>query len=424
MDSEIAHHVRPPHRKASRGRLVAALVAFGLLLAAAIAAGLIPRLHRERALAAAVREDAAQAPVVSVARVEESEARGNLELPGNLMPQVETPVYARADGYVRRRLVDMGDHVRAGQVLAEIETPELDQQIEQANAALSQARANLLQMQANGAQARANLNLAAVTARRWKNLAAKGVFAQQDADEKQANLEAQQAQVQAAEAGIAVAENTIAGGEANLRRLEDLKSFDKVAAPYAGVITARDQNLDAGTLINAGNNGPNRELFRVAQVDPLRIFVNVPQTYVESIRPGQTAKLTVDEIPGRVFTATVKRTTDSLDTTSRTLLTILEVPNPQGLLLPGMYGKVQFALTHAMRTLLIPADALVVRADGTQAAVVGDDRKIHFRKIGVGVDYGARVEVTSGLTAGERVVVSPTDVVRENATVEPRAWAK
>ncbi|MGH9664231.1 MAG: efflux RND transporter periplasmic adaptor subunit, partial [Bryobacteraceae bacterium] len=330
IDSGLSHDLAPPP-KTSRGRLVWALIILAVLLASAIAAGLLPRLHRERALAASVRREAAQVPIVTVARVEQAPAHGELELPGNTVALIETPVYARADGYVRRRLVDIGDRVAADQVLVEIESPELDQQIDQAKAALLQAQATLKQMQADLLRASANLKLAEVTARRWRNLAAKGVFSQQDADEKEANFEAQRAQVSAAEAAINVSQNAIDGDGANVRRLRQLKSFDRVVAPFAGVVTFRDVNLDAGTLINAGNNGPNRELFRVSQIDTLRVFVNVPQTYVESIVPGQTAKLTVDELPGKVFPAVVRRTTTSLDTSSRTLLVVLRVPNPQRL---------------------------------------------------------------------------------------------
>jgi RND family efflux transporter MFP subunit len=203
-----------------------------------------------------------------------------------------------------------------------------------------------------------------------------------------------------------------------------LKSFDRVVAPFDGVVTFRDVNLDAGALINAGNNGPNRELFRVSQIDALRIFVNVPQTYVRSIAPGQAAALTVDELPGRAFPAVVRRTTTSLDTSSRTLLVVLRVPNPRHLLLPGMYGRVKFSLSQPRDTLLIPADALVDGAGGTQAAVVGPDRKVHFHRIALGVDYGARVEVMSGLEAGDEVILNPTHEVRENVVVEARPRTK
>lgn len=395
-----------------------------VLLAAVIAAGLLPRLRREQALTASVNREKSQVPIVTVAPVEPAPAHGELDLPGNTVALVETPVYARADGYVRRRLADVGDRVVAGQLLAEIETPELDQQIDQAKAALLQAQASLKQMQADLARAQANLKLAEVTARRWRNLAAKGVFSRQDADEKEANFEAQRAQVAAAQAAISVAQNTEAAGSANVRRLEQLKAFDRVIAPYAGVVTFRDVNLDAGTLINAGNNGPNRELFRVSQIDVLRVFVNVPQTYVESISPGQTAKLTVDELPGQIFPAIVRRTTTSLDTSSRTLLVILRVQNPKHLLLPGMYGHVKFSLPQVRHTLLIPADALVDGERGTQAAVVGPDRKVHFHPISLGIDYGARIEVTSGLSAGDEVILNPTNEVQENVTVEARRRRK
>jgi RND family efflux transporter MFP subunit len=201
-----------------------------------------------------------------------------------------------------------------------------------------------------------------------------------------------------------------------------MKAFARITAPFDGVVTAR--NVDIGTLVNSGNGGPARELFHMAQIQVMRIFVNVPQTYVGSIHPGQTAELRVQELPGQVFPARVTRIANALDAGSRAMLTVLEVPNPRGVLMPGMYTQVRFATGRAEPAVIIPGDALTTGREGTRVAVVGPDNRIHFRRIRIGQDLGSELEVVSGLAPGEVVVANPSDPVRENALVEVRHLGK
>jgi RND family efflux transporter MFP subunit len=411
---------RPRH--AGRGALVWLFLLLALVVIAAIVFGFRPRLVREKALAAASEAVEEKRPVLNVAPVRPSPARSELELPGDLQAYVESPIFARADGYMRRRLADYGDRVRAGQLLAEIETPEIDQQLSQARANLAQAQASLHQYEAALVQANANLKLAKVTSERWKRLTDKGVFSKQDEDQKQADFEVRQAEVASAQANINAAQKAVEASEAGLRRLEEIKSFARVSAPFDGVITTR--NMDVGTLVNAGNGGPNREIFRLAQIHTMRIFVNVPQTYAALVRAGQRAELRVQELPGQMFPATVTRTNHSVDANSRTLLAILETPNPRGVLLPGMYSQVKFSFPGAKSALLVPGDALLLGREGPRVAVVGPDHVVHMRRIHISHDYGAELEVDSGVEAGDMVVVNPSDQVRENAQVETRGPAK
>jgi RND family efflux transporter MFP subunit len=398
--------------------LILFFAVLGILIAAAIMLGLVPRRAREHALYAASQSENGRPPVVNVVAARIAPAQFELELPGDLQAQVESPIFARVDGYLNKRLVDYGDRVRTGQQLAAIETPELDQQITQARATLSQSQSALKQLQATQSLAQANLKLAEVTYTRWKQLAERGVFSRQDSDQKEADLAVRKAELEAAQAAINTAHDTVRASEANLGRLEQMKSFARVTAPFDGVVTAR--NVDIGTLINSGNGGPARELFRMAQVGTLRIFVNVPQSHVAAIREGQTAELRVQERPGQTFPARVDRTTNTIDPNSRAMLTVLQVPNPRGILLPGMYAQVKFAIHRPAPALLIPGDALVLGRQGPRVAVVGADRRVRFRGIQIGQDSGAQIEVTAGLAAGDKVVVNPTDAIRDEVLVELR----
>ncbi len=405
-------------KRPGRGPVIAFFAVLFLIVAAAIAAGVLPRLSHQKGLVAAATEREHQKPVVLASAVRLAPGKETIDLPGDLQAIVESPIFARADGYLKTRSVDIGDHVKTGQIMAEIETPELDQQIAQAHATLAQAQASLKELNADIELSRANLELARATQERWQRLADKGVVSRQDMDEKRADLGVKQAQAERAVAALATAQETVRASEANLHRLEEMKSFARVTAPFDGVVTAR--NVDIGTLINAGNGGASREMFRVARIQPLRIFVNVPQTYVESMRDGQPAELRVQERPGQVFPARVTNVSHSLDTNSRSMLVILETPNPGAQLYPGMYAQVRFpsAMRSGRPLLRIPADTLVIDKSGTRVAVVGPDDAIHFRAITVSQDLGSEIEVVSGLSVGELVVSNPSDAVQEGTVVE------
>ena len=386
----------------------------GLIVAVAIVGGLLPRLSRQKGLLAASEQIAERKPVVLVSPAHYGATKDTIDLPADLVAMIESPIFARADGYLKSRLVDYGNHVKTGQLMAEIETPELDQQIGQASANLEQSQASLKELESDIDLARANLALARVTFDRWQHLQAKGAVSKQDLDTRQADLGVRQAELRKAESALATAQNTVNANAANLRRLNELKGFARITAPFDGVVTVRD--VDVGYLINAGS----KELFRVAQIDPLRVFVNVPQTYVSDITQGQTAELRVQERPGQVWTAKVTGISNSLDTNSRAMLVILETRNPGNALYPGMYAQVRFSTARAKPVLRISGDALLLGKTGARVAVAGADGIVHFRNVTIGQDLGSEVEITSGLEPGQMVISNPTDAITEGAAVEAR----
>jgi RND family efflux transporter MFP subunit len=375
-------------------------------------AGYIPLQKRNAVINSQAQEFDQALPRVEVVEVGASSKVSELQLPGSIEAVTEAPILARADGYIGRRLVDIGDRVAVGQPLAEIEAPELDQQVLQAKANVTQAQAALDQALANEQQGKANLELARVTAQRWGSLVMAGVVSKQDNDQYQAQYQSQIAGVNALEKAILVQRANIAAAEANLERLNQMQAYRIVKAPFAGVITLR--NVDVGALVTTGST----MLYRIAQTGTLRTYVNVPQTNASSIHAGQQALVSVTNLPGRTFTGTVARTANSLDPSSRTLLAEVQVPNPDGALMPGMYAQVDFSNSRANAPLLVPAEALLVRADGTQIAVVGPDSVVHLQKIVIGRDYGDRLEVLQGLQVGDRIIANPDDNAREGVKVE------
>jgi RND family efflux transporter MFP subunit len=324
---------------------------------------------------------------VNVVTVKRDEKPHELILPGNVQAFQSTSIYARTDGYLARWLVDIGDHVDKGQLLAETETPEIDKEFEQARAQL--------------AQAQSNERIAKVTADRWQYLVERNVVAREENDVNQATYQTSAA--------------TRAAAEANLERLEQLEGFKKITAPFAGTITAR--NVDVGTLVSSGSGTSGTLLFNLAQTDPLRIFVYVPQANVPSITTGITAQLLVPEYPGRDFEGRVVRTAGALDPASRTLLTELEISNHDGALFPGMYAQVKFTLQEANAPVIIPENAFIFRSEGTQVAIADEHNRIHWQTIRVGRDFGTQMEVLSGLEPNTRVVTNPTDDLREGLEV-------
>ena len=383
------------------------------LMVTAFFAGYLPRQRRQQVLAAEAKAEVESLPLATVTTVTRGPARAQLVLPGNLQPVTEAPVLARASGYLRNRYADMGDRVKQGQVLAEIEAPELDQQIRQAQATLEQAQSSVQQSEAALDQGRSNENLARITAERWANLVSRGAVSKQENDVYQAQYAAQKANVDALGKAVAAARSNVGAAQANLARLTELKSYQTVRAPFAGVITMR--NVDIGALINEANT----MLYRIAQTGRMRTYINVPQSEAESVRVGQTATLAFSELANRKFTGTVTRTSNALDPATRTLLTEIEVPNPDGVLLPGMFTQVDLQMLRKSPPLLIPGDTLVVRADGPQVALVSTGGDVHFTRIQLGRDYGDRMEVLSGLQEGQQIAVNPSDAVREGAKVKP-----
>ena len=391
----------------------ALLLGATVLILVAFLAGYIP-LQKRTGLnrrEAAEREQAV--PRVEVIEIGRSSPNSDLELPGSIQAITDAPILARANGYIRRRLVDIGDRVRAGQTVAEIEAPELDQQISQAKANLQVAREALEQANANYERGKSNLELARVTADRWGRLVLKGAVSRQENDQYQAQYQAQLANVRALEKAIAAQHSDVNAAEANLARLDQLQSYRVVTAPFDGVITVRE--VDTGALVNAGST----LLFRIAQTGTLRIYLNVPQANAGSIHVGQAAQLTAANLPGRRFTGVVARTANALDPTTRTLLVEIHVPNPDGALLPGMYAQVDLTTARAVPPLLVPGDALIVREDRTEVALVRPDHTIHLQKIVVGRDYGSEVEILAGLQPGDAIIPNAADVAREGLKVDP-----
>jgi RND family efflux transporter MFP subunit len=395
----------------TRPVLIGVVVLAGL--AALFVSGYLPRRDREKSLVRAAGEVKTAVPQVMVARAERAPGNADLVLPGNVTPMTEALINARANGYLKRRLVDIGDRVTKGQLLAEIDAPDLDEQVRQAEAGVAQTKSTLSGAQFQLRQATARLNLAKVTAERWRVLVQKGVVSRQEADTKDADLEAQQAAVETSQAAIKSAEDSIRAAEANLRRLIEMQSFEKVMAPFAGIVTAR--NVDVGSLIPAAGGQP---LFRIAQIETLRIMVDVPQTSAAYVRVGAAAEITFQELPGRKFSGKISRTANALEPATRTLPAEVEVANPARLLLPNMYAQVRLLKVGTAPAAIIPGDALIVRPNGTQVAIVAGER-VHFQLIQVGRDFGRTTEVVSGLNGDEYLVVNATDDVREGAHVKP-----
>ena len=339
--------------------------------------GVNTRVSAAKALVAESRDDAIL--TVSVTHAKVAAASQQLVLPGNTQPLIDAPIYARSSGYLRKWYADIGAHVHAGDLLAEIETPETDQQLQQAKAELETAQTNL--------------DLAEVTAERMLNLQKKGAVARQDTDNVVADRNAKKA--------------AVASAQANVKRLEDLQSFEKIYAPFDGVITAR--NTDIGALITAGSGASGKELFHISATNKLRVYVSVPEDFEQAARNGAPATLTLNEFPGRTFPGTIARNSNSIDLASRTLLVEVDVNNPTGELLPGAYVSVHLKYSGPSATALtIPVTTVMFRSEGIRAAVVRGGRAV-LVPITVGRDFGDSLEVLAGLRAQDPLIVNPPD---------------
>ena len=317
-------------------------------------------------------------PTVSVVHPKRGAPQEEIVLPGNIQAYIDAPIYARTNGYLKKWYVDIGGRVKAGQLLAEIDTPELDQQLHQAHSDL--------------ATAKANYDLAQTTATRYELLLKQDSVAKQDVDNAVGDSHSKKAMVDSA--------------DDNVKRLEQLQAFEKIYAPFDGVVTAR--NTDIGQLINSGSAGPAKELFHVASIHTLRVFVNVPQIYSRSAVPGVQANLTMPQFPGRRFPGKLTRTSEAIDMASRTLLTEIDVDNPTGEIPPGAYAEVHLKLPSAATTVVIPVTSLIFRAEGLHTAVVRDGHAVLI-PIVIGRDFGTEVEIVSGLDGSESVITSPPD---------------
>ena len=369
--------------KKSRLFLVFFLVVIVLVVAGAIM--MFQRHGEYQALAS--NTEALAVPTVAVIHPIGEPGDENLVLPGSLQAYVESPIYARTNGYLKAWSHDIGSRVSKGTLLADIDTPEVDQQ-------LSQARADL-----NTAQA--NANLSQITAARYTELLKTDGVSKQEVDNAVGDLEAKRAIVQSA--------------QANVRRLEELESFKYVYAPFSGVITRR--NVDIGTLINAGNGGATQQLFFLAQTDPLRVFVNVPESNAASIHAGIGAYLELTQYPGEKFQGKVVRTAESIDLSTRTLLTEVDVPNKTGQLLPGGFAQVHILVKAPGQELQVPEDALLFRAEGLRSVIVDSNHHTHLQPIVIGRDYGNTLEVLNGLKLDDWIVLNPPDSLEDGQQV-------
>lgn len=367
----------PPQNK-PRQRWVVGLVAF-LIVAAVVISGIVPRVRARAMLRNETNRLAV--PSVVVSQPKKSAPGQEVILPANVQAFKDAPIYARTNGYLKRWYVDIGARVKTGQLLAEIDTPEVDQQLRQARADLSTAEANM--------------HLSEITSTRYQGLLKTDSVSQQEADNANGDFAAKKAIVQSS--------------QANLRRLEELQSFQKIYAPFDGVITAR--NTDIGQLIDSGSaGGPKSELFHMAQPGKLRVYVNVPQVYSQLAKPGLKADLTLSEFPGRRFEGTLIRTADAIDFATRTLLVEIEVNNPTGELLSGSYAEVHLKLPGNIATFTIPVNTLLFRAEGLRVAVVKDG-KANLVPVALGRDFGSEVEVLTGLNGDENLIVNPPDSI-------------
>lgn len=408
--------VAPSAQKTSSATRVR-LAGAGALLLVLILIGALPRVARQREALAAAQESPVTHPVVTLVHPQKGQPTSELLLPGNIEPLYTAAVYARTEGYIERRNVDIGSSVKTGQVLAVISSPEVDQQLLQARATLAQSEASLEQARAALEQAKANAELARVTKDRDLPLGQQHAISQQIVDEAVQALNARLADVSAAQANIVAAQANVAANHANVARLLQMQGFERVIAPFDGIITAR--NVERGDLVSTGSAAAGRPLFSIAQSGTLRIQIDVPQSEAVNIADGQKASIAVKERLDREYTGTVVRSAGSLDSAARTMLTEVQVENRDGSLLPGMYAQVKFALASQRTSLIIPTSSLIIDHSGMHVVTVQNE-KIHFVPVVIGRDMGTQVEVLSGIHASDALVASPSDLLHEGQTVEVR----
>lgn len=364
----------------NKRRLVATIA---VLVTISALSGIVPRWRQHKEVSAETMK--LSIPSVMLVSPKSGQPNAALPLPAEIKPWVEAPLYARATGYLKRLLVDIGTHVEAGQLLAEIDTPELSQELERTRA--------------QAAQAQAALGLSKITATRWANLLKTASVSDQENAEKQADLKFKTASVELA--------------QADLRRLEQLQGFSRVVAPFAGIVTVR--NIDTGDLIVVAGN---KELFHMAQTHKLRVFVQVPQAMARSINIGQAAEMNVPELPGRMFPVKVIRTAGVISADSRTLLVELEADNPKAEILAGGYAQVRFTEAKSSPPLTIPANTVLFRAEGPQVGAVNPEGKVDMRGVKIGRDFGQTFEILAGVTPDDRLILNPAESLVSGAQVQ------
>lgn len=369
--------------RSKRPVIIGAILVLGIGLA--VFKGIHSRVEAEEQLHSVAQASAI--PFVDVVYPKGNSEAEEVELPGNTQAFTDTPIYARTSGYVQHWYVDIGAHVKQGQLLAVIETPELDQQLAQAKAELKNAQANL--------------QISQITATRWQKLIKTNSVSQQETDQAISDLGSKQALVDS--------------NKANVDRLEQLQAFERITAPFDGVITAR--NTDIGALIQAGDNTGPKELFHLAALQKLRVYIPVPEVYASSIKTGEQVPVTLDAFPGEKFTGTLVRNADAIDSNSRTLNVEVDVANPSGRLMPGAYAFVHLKVPASTGAVSVPTNTLLFRSEGLRAGVVRNGH-IQLTPITIGQDYGASVEVLSGLSSQDAVIVNPSDSLANGAAVQ------
>lgn len=369
----------PPHK----AMMIVGVAVLILLIAGAVT--LIGHESHERALAKETERETI--PTVAIVHPQAERPDEELVLPGSLLAFEESPIYARTSGYLVRWYKDIGSRVKEGELLANIDTPEVDQELNQTRAARQQIVAQL--------------ELAKISADRWENLRKSDSVSAQEADQQTS--------------GYKQAQANLAAADANVRRLEQLEGFKKVYAPFSGVLTKR--NVDPGALINAGAGAAGRELFDIARVDPLRVYTSVPQAYSAYIKVGEKTTVTLQEFPGQKFSALIARTAESIDPNTRTLLTEVDVPNKNSRLLPGSFGEVHFAVGSNVDKVTVPVNAMLFRAEGPRLAVVDANKKVQLRPINIGRDYGTSLEILGGVSPSDQIVINPPDSLEDGQQV-------
>src|ERR1700678_2189295 len=474
LNEERKKRKEPESKPLNRRKVRLFLILGTILIVLAFLAGFIPHLLHEREIKREAAEKQKMLPVLTYVVAQHSPAMSELDLPGTMEAITEAPILARADGFLGKRYADIGDRVRQGQLLAEIDAPDLDQQVRQGQPQLLQLRAALRQAVANLDQGKANQGLAKGTAERYSGLLGRGAVSRQENDQQQSAFQASNANVGALQEAISAAEQNIGAGEANLQRLRELQGYEKIRAPFSGVITLR--NVDTGALISTSNT----LLYRIAETDRLRTYIYVPETNASTVQAGQPATLYVMEYPGRRFQGVVTRTAASMDPATRTMLTDVQVANRSGILLPGTYAQVSLNNMRENPPVMIPGDALLVHSDGTFVGVLEDEQApqeatgqrghqqankqqdgkqrdskqqdnkqqgdtkqgkkkenakqelqkeeqqqkelptftVHLTRVNVGRDYGNDIEIVSGLKGGEKVISNPNDSVQDQTKVK------